>query len=366
MQEGFIPAQHDTLWTHFLATLQAECDSLAAAGASAAARSTLPFADLHNDTVLLLRHGALILDSAAALDQLYQLAHPPPVAAVPLLATFGDSPTGRSWARVVESNTLNPGAVRLAAVVRAAPLFPVADAAIFHCGFCGAPCQGWGTHILHDCPLLPLALLHALRQVAGALREHAADVSWSSTTTFTCRYPDTSIQWSLLPDADLTPGRRHPLRAYITWSGLVYPAESPPLRAAGHDHVTTVFLNAAARWLGQAAAGCSTSSPTTPLRSSVSVMDFATVLRWLLRVPGHAVVGPLATEIGELRPDQPHPPSPRPLLKPLWEAVRTWHGGGGSPQPPPPRIQGDPPREACLCCAVARCTPAPTLSPSAC
>ena len=151
MQEGFTPAQHDTHWTHIVAELQARCDVLAAAGAAEATTLTLPFCDLHHDTSLLFRQGHLVLNWTATADRIYADLHPPPAAAVPLLAAGSAPSAGRSWARIVESNTLTPGALRLAAVLRAAPLLPVVSGAPFQCSRCSAPCPGWGVHLMTDC-----------------------------------------------------------------------------------------------------------------------------------------------------------------------------------------------------------------------
>ena len=123
LHEGFTPAEHDTGWVHLIATLQARRHDLAAAGVHLALPRTAPFLDLHADHALLFHGGRLVLSLSATLDLLYARHHPPPIAALPLAG--GHPQPLLRWAQVVESNVLRPGALRLAALLRAAPLFPV-------------------------------------------------------------------------------------------------------------------------------------------------------------------------------------------------------------------------------------------------
>ena len=284
---------------------------MAAAGAASAFDPSLPFPDIQQDTVLLFLHGALLLDCTTALDDQYTAHHPPPVAALPTLAAPGEASTGRSWARVVETNALPPSALRLAALVRAAPLFHCATSSQFHCGFCDVPCPGWGVHTLNDCPLLPFALLHAFRSAAAVLVEHGHRVAWSSATAFTANQTPCILSC----DPDLLPSRRDPHLLYISWSGLVYPAQLLHLPPALHDLLSATFLESAACWLANPESRWRTSTPpSTGPGPSTAACDLATVLQWLLCLPTHSISGPWAATVGRLRPHTPVPPGQRPLL----------------------------------------------------
>ena len=134
MQEGFTPAEHDSGWSNLLATLQARCHSLAAEGTALARLRSVPFLDLFHDHVLLFRRDRLVLSIASSLDSIYAQLHPAPPRALPLAQP--SSPALLHWADVVEHNLLSPGALRLAALLRAAPLFPTVAGCPFHCSLC--------------------------------------------------------------------------------------------------------------------------------------------------------------------------------------------------------------------------------------
>ena len=120
--EGFTPAEHDSGWTHLVARLQSSCHDLAATGARLGRPLSIPFPDLHSESVLLFRSGRVAVAPSASLDRLYAELHPSPPAALPLPEScdYGY----RRWAELAETNTLTPGSLRLAALLRAAPLFP--------------------------------------------------------------------------------------------------------------------------------------------------------------------------------------------------------------------------------------------------
>jgi hypothetical protein len=62
MQEAFTPATHDTRWCHTIATLQAQCHDLAAAGVMTSTPRTYPFADVLDDCALFYRDGRPVVD----------------------------------------------------------------------------------------------------------------------------------------------------------------------------------------------------------------------------------------------------------------------------------------------------------------
>ena len=315
LQEGYTPAQHDTRWTGTIAELQAMCDVLATRGVQEGGALCLPFADLHASSALLIRRGALVLDIVSSLDKVYSSLRPPPVAALPILASVEISPAGRSWERIVRSNRLPPGALRLAALLRAAPLLPVVESTPFHCRLCGVPCSGWGRHVLRDCPLLPPALLAAFRDAAAAL-QHLYSIRWLSTTSFQTCNPTSTVTWTLIADMDLLPSRRADDTAYITWSGLLYPADSHPLPPCTHDRLSIALLRGIERWLRlPLSARWRLPAQLRPnAQPPAAILDLLTALRWLLQLPPSAVTGPWAALAGDLRPFEPIPPSPRPLL----------------------------------------------------
>jgi hypothetical protein len=249
--EAFTPAQHDSRWTSTVATLQAECDRLAAAGAAAARPGSLPFPDLCSDLALLYRRGVLLPDIPASFDQLYRVLHPTPPSALPLMALDAATPSGRSWGRLVDQNALSPGALRLAALLRAAPLFPDVPSAPFHCSICGATCTGWGTHLLRECAPLAFALHYGLRRVADLLLGTGYQLQWASATSFVTDSAPGSPRttWILLTDTDLHPHRRQPHCAYVSWSGLIWAPDSPRITADLHDRLSTSFLAGLEHWL---------------------------------------------------------------------------------------------------------------------
>ena len=210
-------------WHHTLADLQAICHDLASAGVLRAAPRTTPFPDVTHDLVLVYRGGHLVLSPAASLELAYTQSHLPPPTALPM-ATTSPEPLLR-WAVVVESGCLRPGALRLAALLRAAPLFPTVRGYPFQCSLCDAPCPGWGHHLLDGCPLLGAALLHALNDVARCLHDAGYYVMLATSTSVLASRPGQLAHlWEIIADADLCPSIRRSNTSYITWSGLVWPA----------------------------------------------------------------------------------------------------------------------------------------------
>jgi hypothetical protein len=211
----------------------------------------LPFADLYSDLALLYRRGVLLPDVPASFDRLYGATHPAPPSALPLLALVADTASGRSWSRLVSQNVLSPGALRLAALLRAAPLFPDVPSAPFRCSVCGAPCTGWGTHLLQECALLVFALHYGLRRVADLLLAAGGRLRWASVTSFavgpTPESPGTT--WTLLTDADLQPHRQEPHCAYITWSGLIHTPVALRVATDLHDRLSAAYLAGLEHWL---------------------------------------------------------------------------------------------------------------------
>ena len=76
VQEAYVPAAHDTGWDHFPSRLQAQCDTLAAAGASAAQPMQYPFPSVLAGQPLLYREGRLVVDPGRSFDDIYRRQHP--------------------------------------------------------------------------------------------------------------------------------------------------------------------------------------------------------------------------------------------------------------------------------------------------
>jgi hypothetical protein len=304
LREGFTPAQHNTGWRHLIATLQARCHLLADAGVRQAQANAVPFLHLNTDLALLLHNGALVLSIGPTLNQLYAQAHPAPPAALP--AAGRELTPLLRWAEIIESGVVPSGALRLAALLRAAPLFPSIATCPFHCSICLMPCPGWGTHLLHDCPLIALALLHAFSRVADTLAAAGHTITWTTPTHFSaCLNSAPATQWYLTADSDLDSSRPTAAAAYVSWSGLVWPPTAPHLLAATCRCIAVTYLTSLEEWV--------TAVPERrwrllqyhplhpPPSNSALLLALATLLRWTLRIPDHLLLGPIADSVGTLR-----------------------------------------------------------------
>ena len=204
----------------------------------------MPFLDLHHDHTLTHHVGALVLSVPATLQNLYAAQHPPPAAALPFPGHAAAECL--TWEQLVLSNSLSPSALRLAALLRAAPLFPTVPGCPFRCRLCDVPCPGWGTHLLSDCPLLPLALLHGFHCAASQLQHLGYPTAWETPTVFRCSLPaHPDLRWTLCADVDLRGPALPPASAFITWSGLLWLPPAPGLPSAVRQQLIVAFLDGA-------------------------------------------------------------------------------------------------------------------------
>ena len=281
--EAFIPAEHDTGWSHVAAGWQAECHDLAAAGTLSALPRSCPFPGELGCVALLFLRGRLVADVGRVLDGVYAGLHPPP----PHLAVLSsDDGCLLAWRAVVSSGRVpppalrsapvpgvapplsprldhppppclplsgvelrpSPAGVRLAYWLRAAPLMHVAPAPTFRCPLCAAACCGWGVHLLWDCPLAVGACLRGLRAVALRLLRSGWLVTWVTATCFRARLGGGGdVVWRLCCDVDLHTCCHGP-DVVVAWSGLVWLPRRGVVPASLRRSCMVDFLVAAANW----------------------------------------------------------------------------------------------------------------------
>ena len=109
LQEGYMPAQHNSGWTHLVAKWQAQCDALAGAGAAAARDWSYPFPSVLEGCALLFRHGRLVVNHHHTHDAIH-LSHIPPLlqAAVDI---HHDVCCLAGWCKAVEGGGITDGVV---------------------------------------------------------------------------------------------------------------------------------------------------------------------------------------------------------------------------------------------------------------
>jgi hypothetical protein len=148
IEEGYVPAQHDTGWMHPLAALQAACHDLAAEGVRGAKPSTYPFPTVLSGLALLYRGDRLVVHLGHTLDHLQLAAAPtawPGARALEL-----DKTAGLVWSDMVTACQLSASALRAAFWIRAASGMFQADSDILRCPHCRQACTNWGTHCLSN------------------------------------------------------------------------------------------------------------------------------------------------------------------------------------------------------------------------
>jgi hypothetical protein len=183
------------------------------------------------------------------------------------------------------------------------------DTTIFHCLLCAVPCTGWGAHLQHDCPLVPGALLHALRAVALHLQHQQWTTRWLSTTSFVAAHGIAdAVSWKLVRDPEVHPGDPGVL---VTWSGLFWCLGGHKLPTALRKELIVAYLTAADSWLrmGPDQRWNALANPADPSLDSLGVASrvpmLCTILRHLLHVPQAHIHGPSASTVGQLCEHQP-------------------------------------------------------------
>lgn len=133
IQEGFVPAQHDTHSSSGIAVLQARCHELAAEGVRLATRCTYPFPDELCGLLLVFREGRLVVHLGHSLERVYMSMCPRPskLSAVP-----GDLTALKVWADLVIGCKLSPTALRASFWLRSAVHMFRTEGAQLRCPYC--------------------------------------------------------------------------------------------------------------------------------------------------------------------------------------------------------------------------------------
>ena len=140
--ELYIPSQHTTGARGLVADLQARCDILATEAIHRALPLSYPFPDLVAEAALLHLDGALVVDVAAALEEVYGSCVAP--AAVALLP-------GPGWQTLVlHQPRLNMG-IRWWYLLRCSSLTRSTAPHLSACPLCSYLVPDWGWHLLYEC-----------------------------------------------------------------------------------------------------------------------------------------------------------------------------------------------------------------------
>lgn len=244
IEEGYIPAQHNSGWVTTIANWQAQCHDLAANGVRLAKRASYPFPQELSGLALLYHDGRLVVHLGHTLDALQRSALMPTLGGMHSIAN--DMLACKVWAAQVASCRLGASALRCIFWLRSACSMFQTMSATLRCPYCRQACIGWGVHGLHACAVLAAGALFVFHHAIDHLRRLDFAPCMIDTVTVSCSTP---VPWSfrLCHDGDMAV----PDTAVgMTWSGLI--RAGPALqRALSYDLCSTlsrVYLQAMGKW----------------------------------------------------------------------------------------------------------------------
>lgn len=144
LQEGFVPAEHDTHSAHAVAKWQAVCHELANRGSAVALPNSYPYPGVLDGLALLFRQGRLVVNVAHSMASVYNELHMDE--RVLSLVARTDNVALCAWASFVEEGSPSAGTLRFVYWMRSAPVMHVACDTSFKCSLCNLSCCGWGVH----------------------------------------------------------------------------------------------------------------------------------------------------------------------------------------------------------------------------
>ena len=236
VQEGYVPAQHDTGWTGAVASWQAQCHDLAALGVL---QAFYPFPDELSGLALLYHDGRLVVH----LDEL--LLEAPDTRRHPSPCMSQDSVACQVWSDQVAHCQLSASALRCSFWLRSSGCMFTSQRDRLRCPYCRQACSGWGEHSLYSCMVLAGGALYGFFAAFDHMASLGMPLSLADTCTLQC---PASSPWRLqLCHDESPPVDDH--TATITWSGLLLAGPSLPLSRSFRKELAGVYLHALGHWV---------------------------------------------------------------------------------------------------------------------
>ena len=160
--EYFIPAQHDSHDSHWLARCQGMADELATAALRTPRRMTAPFRRQLEGMALPFKSGTLVVHVTKGLDQ-FAVDRCMPIA--PRMAHLA----ARTWQEAVVASKIANSGMAAAFWLRTAAWCHVSNKDEFHCPICRRSCDGWGRHLAQSCVHAAMACMMGFAAVAQSL-----------------------------------------------------------------------------------------------------------------------------------------------------------------------------------------------------
>ena len=235
--EYFIPAQHDSHDSYWLARWQSMADQLAKAALRTARRLTAPFRRHLEGMAPLFKSQTLVVHVTKGLDQ---CAVDRCMPIVPRMAHLA----GRTWREAVAAGNIANKGMAAALWLRSAAWCHVSNKEEFHCPICRRSCDGWGRHLAQSCVHAAMACMMGLAAVAQSLQDQGKEVQWTSVTTL--RVGEVEL-WRLQHEDDFRQTQHIPEdTVMVSSSGLLANASQ---KMEVKRKLTEAYLNAMADFI---------------------------------------------------------------------------------------------------------------------
>ena len=235
--EYFIPAQHDSHDSHWLARWQSMADEHAKAALQTARRMTAPFSRNLEGMAVLFKSGTLAVHVTKGVDQ---CAADQCMPVVPRMAHVA----GRTWEEAVVADNIDNSGMVAALWIKTAAWCHVSDKDEFHCPICKRSCNGWGRHLAQSCVHAAMECMMGFAAVAQSLRDQEKEVQWTTVTTL--RVGEAEI-WRLQHEDDFRKTQQIPEgTVMVSWSGLLANASQ---KLQVRRKWTEAYLNAMADFI---------------------------------------------------------------------------------------------------------------------
>lgn len=243
VEEGFIPAAHDTLWSNTVSEYQKMADMLANEGRRCTpTQNGLPFLNVLRLKAVLLSRELVCIKPAVVLDSLYDVltSVSPSSPPCPLSAAFG-------WEDAVSTCSVGNGALRHALWIRSAPLFHSGPDRPY-CPFCSLLVQDWASHFNSGCSRLFVGCLVSFRRAVALTCDTNWSLIWRGPWQVLASHKDRGTMLISLVDDFLTiqgDSSEGVASVFLTRSGLVrLPMESPHIPSSWCSGLVANYLKA--------------------------------------------------------------------------------------------------------------------------
>ena len=316
--EYFIPAQHDSHDSHWLARWQSMADELPKAALRTAMRMTAPFRRYLEGMALLFKFGTLVVHVTKGLDQ---CAVDRCMPIVPRMAHLA----GMTWQEAVVAGNIAISRMAAAFWLRTALWCHVFDKDEFHCSICRRSYNGWGRHLTQSCVHAAMACMMGFAAVAESLQDQGNEVQWTSVTTL--RVGEAEL-WRLQHEDDFRKTQQiSEGTVMVSWSSLLANASE---KLEVKRKLTEAYLNAMADFI--------TLSPGKRLHDFLPMQParWTATRRWGTLTMGYAI-----QHAAGGRSERVWGPEAHEMAHPLDESAPIRRTGMMAARAPPPKNQWD-------------------------